>query len=271
MNYTVPVLSIVFIGMAMLMGIAIPVVLFIVFRKKYKCDVVPFFIGCAVMLVFAFILEGLAHKLILGSAAGAAIQGNVWLYALYGGFMVGLFEETGRLVAFKTVLKKYRGNDRNALMYGAGHGGFEAFYLLVVGLLNYFVYAVMLNSGSAAALLEGLDSDAAATLEGVFASIAAMPPATFLLSVVERGAAVLLQLSLSVLVWFAAKRGGRSMWLFALAILLHLAVDGIAVILSAFISQVMIIEAIIWAMAILCALLARSVWKRMAVRESANG
>ena len=181
--------------------------------KNTNCDVRAFFIGCAVMLVFAFILEGLAHKLILGSAAGAAIQGNVWLYALYGGFMAGLFEETGRLVAFKTVLKKYRGNDRNALMYGAGHGGFEAFYLLVVGLLNYFVYAVMLNSGSAAALLEGLDSDAAATLEGVFASIAAGPPATFLLSVVERGAAVLLQLSLSVLVWFAAKRGGRSMWL----------------------------------------------------------
>ena len=45
MNYTVPMLSIVFMGISALSGIAIPVVLFVVLRKKYKADILPFFIG----------------------------------------------------------------------------------------------------------------------------------------------------------------------------------------------------------------------------------
>ena len=84
------------------------------------------------MLLFAFILESGAHRIVLSLPAGSVIKGSIWLYALYGGFMAGLFEETGRYLAFSFALKKYRAKNVNALMYGAGHGGFEA--VVVVGL-----------------------------------------------------------------------------------------------------------------------------------------
>ena len=64
MNYTVPALSIVFMAVSALIGIAIPIVLFLVFRKKYKADILPFFIGCAVFIVFALLFESFVHKLI---------------------------------------------------------------------------------------------------------------------------------------------------------------------------------------------------------------
>ena len=42
----------------------------------------------ASMFVFVFLLEQLVHAVVLNSALGAALQGNIWLYGLYGGLMV---------------------------------------------------------------------------------------------------------------------------------------------------------------------------------------
>lgn len=101
MTGTVPTSSIVFMAVSCLIGFAIPLGLFIYFRKKKGADVLPFFVGCAIMLVFALILESMVHRVVLSSDIGSVIQGTIWLYALYGGAMAGLFEETGRFIAFK--------------------------------------------------------------------------------------------------------------------------------------------------------------------------
>ena len=119
MNGTVPVLSIVCMAVSLVIAFGVPIALFIYFRKKKGADILPFFIGCAVMFVFAFVLEAYAHQAVFASEIGKKIQNNVFAYALYGGFMAGLFEETGRFLAFKTIKKKKLGNDANALMYGS--------------------------------------------------------------------------------------------------------------------------------------------------------
>ena len=46
------------------------------------------------------------------------------LYAVYGGLMAALFEETGRYSAMRFLVKPM--DFPNAFMYGAGHGGVEA-------------------------------------------------------------------------------------------------------------------------------------------------
>ncbi|MBQ8974657.1 MAG: YhfC family intramembrane metalloprotease [Oscillospiraceae bacterium] len=101
----VPTLSVAFMLFDMLFGIFIPVFLAIFFHKKYGCRVLPFWVGCAVMLVFAFCLERLLHTFIYNSQLGEMLKNNIWLNALYGGLMAGVFEETGRLLAMKLVLK----------------------------------------------------------------------------------------------------------------------------------------------------------------------
>ena len=117
-------LSIVMIIVNMILGVLIPVVIMVSFKKKYKACIKSFLVGCATMLLFAMVLEQLVHSVILGSAVGAVIQGNIWLYALYASLMAGLFEETGRLLTMRYVLKKEHCNTYNALMYGAGHNLF---------------------------------------------------------------------------------------------------------------------------------------------------
>ena len=80
----VPALSIVLIITNMLLGIIIPIGLLVFFKKKYQASVKSFFVGCAVMLLFALVLEQMVHMVVLGSAVGTAIRRSTWAYALYG-------------------------------------------------------------------------------------------------------------------------------------------------------------------------------------------
>lgn len=253
-------LSIFFIILDMLLGMAIPVCLCIYFRRRFRCDFLPFWVGCGVMLLFAFVLEQIIHSIVLSTTVGNMIKNQLWLYALYGGLMAGLFEETGRLMAMKFILKKKQGNDYNALMYGAGHGGFEAFFILFFTMLNNLIYAVMMNSGSTELLMNGLDSANQAVLQTAFDTLASTSPFLFLLSPVERLAAVAAQLSLSVFVWIAAKGRGKIGWYF-LAILLHFLLDASAAVLSGCGVPTVLVEVIVWGIALLYAWLARRAWK----------
>ena len=270
MSGTVPSLSIVFMIISCVIGFAIPVVLLLYFRLRKKADYLPFFIGCAVMILFAFVLESLVHRMVLSSSAGATIRENIWTYALYGGAMAGLFEETGRFLACKTILRKYRNRDINALMYGAGHGGIEAAVLLGITMINNLIYSFLINADKLYLLTEPLPEEYKAQFAEVIEALITTPSYQFLLGGVERVFAVIVQISFSVLVWFAAKNKEKFLY-YPLAILLHLLVDGSLVIamdhgMGEGVNTIFL-EGMVGVLALLCALLARSVWKRNAGRK----
>ena len=174
--------------------------------------------------------------------------------------MAGLFEETGRFLAFRTVLKKYQGKNVNALMYGAGHGGIEAIVLLGITSVNNIIYSVFINSGQTARLTTGLTGDALAQVESAIEQLKAYPSAMFLLGGVERIFAVVLQISLSILVWTAVKKNKR--FLYPAAILIHLFVDAITVVLSASGVSTYILEGVVGILAIWALMIAKIVWKK---------
>ena len=245
----ISILSIVFIVFDMILGILIPVGLLVFFKKKYHLSVKGFFIGCAVMLVFALILEQMVHKAVLGSSVGGVIRNNLWLYALYGGLMAGLFEETGRFLAMRFLMKKEHRKPQNALMYGAGHGGFEAMMLLTVGMINYLIYAVMIRAGQTQMLLEPLNDASRTALQAALDQLVTTPSWQFLLSPVERIGAVAAQIAFSIIVWYAAS-GRRCKWkYYFLAIFLHFALDVAAVILGKLGIPVLAIEGSVWVLA----------------------
>ena len=92
---------------------------------------IAFLTGAVTFILFALILESILHNLLFLTPLWAVFQGNIWLYGLYGSLATGVFEETGRLLAFKLFLKSER-EPITALSYGIGHGGAEA--ILLVGL-----------------------------------------------------------------------------------------------------------------------------------------
>ncbi len=260
MTGTVPALSIVFMIITCAISFGVPIALFIYLRLVKKADIYPFFAGCTVMLLFAFILESGAHSLVLSSPAGSAIKSNIWLYAIYGGFMAGLFEETGRYLAFSFALKKYRAKNVNALMYGAGHGGFEAMAIVGLTMINNIVWSIMINSGRIAELTGSLTGDQLAQAQQSIGLLISTPSYQFLLGGVERLFAILLHISLSVLVWFSVKWEGK-LYLYPLAILFHFAVDAAAALLSGLGVNVVVIEAVVAVLTTAVAFFARRLWR----------
>lgn len=214
------------LGMMIAFGIVFPLAVAAWWIKTRKEKVTTVLIGAATWFVFAIILESIP-KLILFNPAlsiGKTVMGNVILYTVIGALLAGIFEETGRLIAFKTLLKK-RTNRETAISHGIGHGGFEALYILVLTGVQYMIYAVMINAGAFQDIIEqtaatGVDVSA---LQALPAQLMAITPATSLVSLVERIFAILLHVGLSILVFYAVKKA--KMGIYVLAIALHALFD----------------------------------------------
>ena len=245
----------------MILGAAVPIGLMLYLRKKYHISVLPFWIGCAVMVLFALVLEQIIHFVFLQSPAGSVVQNNTILLALSGGLQAGLIEEGGRFLAMKYVMKKSHTDPHNALMYGAGHGGIEMFVILVFGMINNVIYSLLLNIGQAELLLAPLDQAGRNAVQDAFDSLVEASPLLFLASPAERLFAITGQMALSVIVWFAAVK--KEKWgLLPLAVLLHLILDASAVLMAKAGAPILLIEAEVLAVVVLIVLCARTIWKR---------
>lgn len=245
----------------MAFAFAAPILLLFHYKRK-GAQVLPFFVGCGVFVLFVAAEGAVNNLLFVRLPLGEKLRASAPLYALAGGLMAGLFEETGRFAAFRTVLNKRLGNDRNALMYGAGHGGVEAMLLLGLAYLSNLIMAAMLNVGLGDKLTAGLTGTAAEQVQAALTNLATAAPWTYLLGMLERAVAMTTHICLSVLVWFAAKKPGKG-WLYPLAILIHAALDGVTVLLAGAL-PVAAVEGCLALMAVPLALLARRVWRNNA-------
>ena len=232
-----------------LLGVAIPVFLAWWAVKKHNASLSSILIGAATFIVFALVLEALVHRLVLTGARGAAIQGNVLYYALYGGLMAGLFEETGRFLSMKFLMKKEPSGMKPGVAYGLGHGGAEVIIIFALSMVSLLSMAFMINAGMEDTLLAQTPAAAQDQLTAQFDQLKTASAGSYLFGLWERLSALILHVSLSILVWAAVRRGGKWRWLFPAAILLHALLDGVAVILAKN-AGMFVVELIITAMAL---------------------
>jgi uncharacterized membrane protein YhfC len=258
----IPTSSLVMIVINLVLGFAIPIYLAWWLVKKHNASWRTILIGAATFIVFALVLESLVHNIVLKGPHGAAIQNNTLYFAVYGGLMAGLFEETGRFLSMKYLLKKEPTTVKPALAYGIGHGGVEMILLFGFAMVSYLVMAVMIKTGQTDTLFSQVPAEAQGQIQAMISELTRANVGDWLSSLWERFSALLLHLSLSVLVWAAVRKGGKWLWLFPAAILLHALVDGIAVVLMRS-TGTLVLETIIFAMAIAIAGLAYMVARRI--------
>lgn len=217
--------------------LAVPVVIALIWKIKKKEPVTTILVGAAAFLLFALILEKpIQNILVFPTTMGLKdhsisrfLSANPVLLALVAGLFPGVFEETGRLVAFKTILKKRR-NRETSISYGIGHGGFEVTLLLGITYIQYIVYAVMINTGTFGVVIDQVASQAPEQLGSVEAIVTMLTEFSFAdlgMAFVERIFAVLFHIGASILVFYASKDKKR-FWLYPLAIILHTGMDFVA-------------------------------------------
>ena len=261
MEYRVSSSSIAVIAVLMVLGAVIPLTLFFLLNRKKHASPRAFVAGWLAFLIAVNILERLFHTLVFSSSVGAAIQKNLYLYALYGGVAAGLFEELARYFMFSRFLRNDLDNDWNALMYGAGHGGSEMFNIFSVLMANNLIYAAAINTNGGSEILSQLSGDMLVQMQTIFSQLTTSSPMLYLLSFAERFIALVIQIALSVLVFYAVKDPSRNRRLLLIAVELHALVDFTAVIASALVPAA-VTELILLAVGIVIVLFARMVWRQ---------
>lgn len=219
------------------LAIVLPIALALIWKLRKKERFTTILVGAATFLIFALILEKPIQNVLLFPAQmglgehplSLFLNAHPVLLALAAGLFPGVFEETGRLVAYRTVLRK-RKNRETSISHGIGHGCFEAIYLLGVTYITYIAYAVMINTGAFGALVEQTAALAPAQGDALIAlaeQLADITLADVGLGLAERVFAVLFHVGASVLVFYACRDKAR-FWLYPLAVFLHTVMDLIA-------------------------------------------
>ena len=225
------------LGLGAALSVIITLAIVLVWKIKKKEPFTTILVGAATFVLFALILEktiqnALVFPTTMGlpdHAASQFINARPVLWALVLGLFPGVFEETGRFIAFKTVLKKRR-NRETSISYGIGHGGIEVILTLTVTYIIYIAYGIMINSGSFQTIIDQVASqapDQVSAMQALADQLAAISFADIGVSLFERVFAFLFHVGASILVFYAARDKGR-LWLYPLAILLHTALDSLA-------------------------------------------
>ena len=223
--------AIVILGIGALIGFVAPLGIAIWWLVKKKENFVTYLVGVVTFCLFVFVLEKpIQNALIIPDhAVSRFINARPVLWAFVVGLFPGVFEETGRFVAFKTVLKKKR-NKETSITYGLGHGGVEMMLLFGLTYVTYISYAVMINTGTFQTVIDQVTTQAPDQLDAVYEmanQIAGFSFGALALGLVERIFAFLFHVGASILVFYAA-RDKKKFWLYPLAIVLHTIMDMIA-------------------------------------------
>ncbi|MBR4906757.1 MAG: YhfC family intramembrane metalloprotease [Clostridia bacterium] len=217
--------------------LAVPAAIAVIWKIRKKEPFTTILIGAATFLLFALILEKpiqnlLAFPTAMGlkdHAISRFLNARPVLLALVAGLFPGVFEETGRLIAFSTVLRKRR-NRETAISHGIGHGCFEVMLLMGITYVAYIVYAIMINTGAFQMIVDQVAAQAPeqlSSVETVVKMLASFSIADLGIAIAERVFAVLFHVGASILVFYAC-RDRKRFWLYPLAVILHTGLDFIA-------------------------------------------
>lgn len=258
--------AVVSLTITVILMIAIPVCFFICWRRKHReqTKISWLIAGAAGFVISARMLEVGVHYfcIVADNPVSRFINGNAAAFVLYGITMAGIFEECGRLIILKYILKKDRTRE-NAVIYGIGHGGIEILTVLLPAMILYLAIAVMFSQGDTEAALKTLnitEETATAALPSVQAA-AAFDYAMMAMNVMERLLAMLIHIGLTVIVYYGVVNA-KKLCLPA-AILLHMLADTFPALYQRGIMPLWAVEIWIVFWTLMIMLIAAKLYKRM--------
>ncbi|MBC7250997.1 MAG: YhfC family intramembrane metalloprotease [Anaerolineae bacterium] len=198
-----------------------PIALGVYLRRRFDTPWKLYWVGAATFIasqvVHIPLNLGLGQLLPWGNLPSQLPPAQLLLLSAVVGLSAGVCEEGARYLAYRFVIKQAR-TWREALMFGAGHGGFESMFLVGLSVALTFVFMLFARGADVSAI--GLTPDQVAAYWGQ----AWYNP---LLGAAERLFAICLHVALAVLVLQAFTR--QNIGYLFLAIGWHALVDGVAV------------------------------------------
>ena len=217
------------LAVATLFVAALPFLIYRRLRRPLALNPRDALVGVAVFALFAMVIERALNDYVLHrNEATATFLSHPLAFVVYGALVAGICEEVGRFIGMRLLLKRAaakpasaaRADDGTALTYGLGHGGAEAWLVGVLVQIQWILFAVFENRGELDGYLSNLPTDSVMRIHLILASLTPQTAGIFAL---ERVAALVFQIGLSVLMWRGVRAGWRG--ILPLAIVLHALVD----------------------------------------------
>ncbi|CAE6826419.1 hypothetical protein R69658_06091 [Paraburkholderia aspalathi] len=215
------------LAVATLFIAALPFLIYRRLRRPLALNPRDAITGIAVFALFAMVIERALNDYVLHrNEATATFLSNPVAFVVYGALAAGICEEVGRFIGMRLLLKRAAAKsaagtgDGTALTYGLGHGGAEAWLVGVLVQIQWILFAIFENRGELDGYLSNLPTDSVMRIHLILASLTPQTAGIFAL---ERVAALVFQIGLSVLMWRGLRAGWRG--ILPLAIVLHALVD----------------------------------------------
>ncbi|GGJ57444.1 putative membrane protein YhfC [Anoxybacillus voinovskiensis] len=185
------------------LSLFVPFALIIYGRKKGWLSWKAFGVGMLIFVLFSQVLEKIVHILVM-DPSGTSLKGtdNVWAFVAYGALAAGVFEEIGRYIGFRFMLKNHR-TFGDGLSFGIGHGGMEAVLIGGLSAVNMMVMSHLVQTGQ----FEQVASSLPATQVEMLKTMLNQPDWVYVLGSIERMFAIAIHMALSLLVLYGVRKG----------------------------------------------------------------
>lgn len=214
-------------GFTLLISLILPILISIILIIRSRVYLKPIIVGVLTFLIFQVFSRIYIIQVILPTQVWYILFTYEYpiLYAFLLSLTAGLFEEIGRFIMMKFVIKKM--DLKQALAFGIGHGGIEA--MLFVGFAILMVNPLSIDSQN------------------------------LIMSGLERFSAITFHCGFSVMVYQMVFKGRKFNLIYAIT--LHTFVNFISVILMMNGVNLWILEGILFIFAILMMLFIKSQWR----------
>jgi len=200
---------------SLLLIFLVPIGLVIYFYLKEKIYLPSVLVGALVFLVFQMLTRIQLINYFSTMAWFAEMAHSLVFLIFFYALSAGIFEEVGRYLGFKFVLKNHL-CWKNGVAFGIGHGGFEAIALVGTTTINNLVTSIMINAGTFDTMMAPQLGEMADYLKQILVET---EPVMFFFVGIERMAALAVHIGLSILVLYAVKK--RKTFYLLAAIIIH--------------------------------------------------
>ncbi|CAD6557442.1 YhfC family intramembrane metalloprotease [Paraburkholderia sabiae] len=202
----------------------LPIFLYRRWRAPFALNRRDAIAGIAVFALSAMLVErALNDYLLRQNPATSEWLSDPLAFVVYGALAAGICEEVGRFIAMRWLARRKTNDARDdgtAFAYGLGHGGAEAWFVGVMVQAQWIAFGVLENRGQLDTYLGNLP---AGPLMRIHLLLASLSPEMAGVFVLERVAALVFQIGLSVLMWRGVRAGSRA--ILPIAIAAHALID----------------------------------------------
>ena len=232
-------------------------------RTRRKKLLIPFFAGISSFLLSSVFVRTILLMLLSLGIPWLDTPEALWVSGTISILFTVVLEQFSRYFFF-TILDKSQKCDRygDALSFGLGHVLIEAILLLGITTFINLTYATAVNNGEIHEILAGItDPESRQSLIDAIIKLSQSNPFQFFFAGVERISALIMQCSLSVLVWMVVHHGIRKHF-FRVALVAHFIFNMMTFILAQTGSPPLNVEVVSLSIAILTALFTRFVYRK---------